>query len=219
MRDYVSLPNLYKAAGLAALVTVMSIGRLIQADVWLGMYVPMTFMSMLFVGGAVTAWGRSAGMAGIATDRATLGQGIGVAAFLVLVALPIYVLWLDPMLQRALLETGRSDLLEMSYPSTTRGRLAMLLWSAGFQALFFVAAPMSYFARLTRSVWLSIAFCLAVRGFLVFRQMVESGIVDGAPYFVSSALASTFLACLVFARYGLIPTMLFAAGLDLRAFF
>jgi len=79
MRDYLSESNLFKAAGLAALLTVMSLGRLVQAGVPLGLYVPATFVVMTLVSGAVTAWGRHAGMPGIVTGRRTLLRGLAVA--------------------------------------------------------------------------------------------------------------------------------------------
>ena len=65
MRILLSESNLFKSAGLSAILTVMSVGRLVQAGRPLGMYIPMTFVAMMLASGPVTAWGRHAGMPGI----------------------------------------------------------------------------------------------------------------------------------------------------------
>lgn len=219
MRDYLSLPNLHKALLLASVITAMSVGRLVHAGVNLALYIPATFLAMTFVSGAVTAWGRRAGMAGLATDAKTLTPGVGAAVLLALAALPVHYFGSDPILREALASADNPAAVEMSYPSTTSGRFALMLWSAGFQAMFFVAAPMSFFGRLTGRAWVAAGFCIAVRTYVVHLQVGHAGLAEQVPLFLASAVVTTLVACVLFARYGLIPAMIFAAGLDLRVFF
>lgn len=216
MREFASETNLLRAAGLAALVTTLSLGRLVDTGRPLHLFAPALFLLLLFLCGAVTAWGKRADMAGIATDRATLLRGAAVAAAIALVALPVRMLWIDPVLRAALAATGDGRLLALHYPSTASGRTALLLWSAGFQSMFLVAAPMSLFARLTNRRGASLALCLACRAFLAAKQAgLASLAAEGTP-FMLAAVASNAAACLVFAWYGLLPAMLLAAGLELH---
>ena len=219
MRDYLSESNLVKAAGLAVVLTVMSLGRLIEARQPLGLYIPATFVAMTLIAGAVTAWGQRAGMPGIVTDRRTFLRGAAVAAGLSLLALPLYLFVLDPLLKTALLTSRHRTIVELSYPSTWEGRLSLVLWSAGFQALFLQAAPMSLFARLTGRRSAAVGLCLALRAYVSYRQVASAGVADGVPLLFVSALVTTAAGCVVFARFGLAPAMLFAAGLDLHVFF
>ena len=113
MRDYLSESNLVKAAGLAVVLTVMSLGRLIEARQPLGLYIPATFVAMTLIAGAVTAWGQRAGMPGIVTDRRTFLRGAAVAAGLSLLALPLYLFVLDPLLKTALLTSRHRTIVEL----------------------------------------------------------------------------------------------------------
>lgn len=212
MRDFFSESNLVKASGLAAVVTVMSVGRLIEGGRPPGLFIPATFLLLVFICGAVTAWGTRAGMAGIVTDRSTFLRGAAAAGILSLVALPVHVLWLDPLLRGAL--AAKPQFLELSYPTTPRGCMASLLWSAGFQVMFLQAAPMSLFARLTNRRSVAMAMCIALRAYIATRQVGLIGIADHGALFVLCAVAATAAGCAVFARFGLGPTMLLAAGLD-----
>jgi hypothetical protein len=218
MRNYVTEPNLLKAAGLSAVVTLMSAGRLVLAGRPLALYIPATFIAMTLVSGAVTAWGRYADMPGILTDRRTLLRGMAFAAALSLLTVPICVFWLDPILRVAFLHAGRPAVLDLAYPSSISGRLSLLLWSAGFQTLFLVAAPMSLFARLTGRPTSSVLLCLALRAYVSYRQITEAGMFEGSLLLAMSALLATAAGCFLFARFGLMPTMLFGAGLDLHLF-
>jgi|GEM_PF-1871628 len=219
MRNFVSESNLFKAMGLATVLTIMSAGRLVQAAKPLGLFLPLTFVIMTFVSGAVTAWGRYAGMPGIMTNRRTLMRGAVFAVVLSLLALPVYVFWLDLPLRNTLLSMTRSPIAELSYPSTLTGCFSLVLWSAGFQTMFLEAAPMSLFARLTRRRSIAVALCAAMRTYIAYRQITEAGITNHLPLFIFPALVSTTAGCILFARFGLVPAMLLSAGLDIHVFF
>ena len=219
MRAYLTESNLVKAAGLAVMVTLMSVPRLVQTGRPLGLFVVMTFLVMTLVCGAVTAWSRCAGLAGAVTARRTLMRGAAAAAAVGLGSLPIQVFWLDPLLRHALAGGANHSMAALSYPATVGGCLALILWSAGFQTIFFQAAPMSFFARLTGSRLVALGLCLALRVYVAYRQVVYSGMTDCLGLFVVSAAGTAAVGCVLFARYGLAPAMLLAAALDLHVLF
>lgn len=219
MRTLLSESNFFKSAGLSVILTVMSIGRLVHTGNPLGMYIPMTFAAMMLVSGPVIGWGRHAGMPGIYSDRLTLLKGAAIAVALSLIALPVHLYWLDSFLQPALLSAEHGALEELSYPSTDSARISLVLWSAGFQVMFMQAAPMSIMGRLTGRRSAAVGLCLALCAYVVYRQITEAGIRDCIPLFMVSALVSTTAGCVVFARFGLVPTMLLAGGMDVHVFF
>ncbi|MBT3296966.1 MAG: hypothetical protein HN919_04925 [Verrucomicrobia bacterium] len=219
MRVFLSYNNLIRAAALATVVTLMSLGRLVQGQMPLLLFIPATFGLMMFVGGAVTAWGQSAGMPGVVTDRGTLRRGTAVALTLSLIVLPLRLLWLEALVRRALLSASSPSVHALAYPDSLRGIAALILWSCGFQVLFTQAAPMSLGARLTRSQPVAIAICVTIQAYIFHQQLLTSGIHDFGLLLVLSTLGRTLVGCLVFSRYGLLPTMLLAAGTNVHLFF
>ncbi|MDP6631747.1 MAG: hypothetical protein QGH42_12180 [Kiritimatiellia bacterium] len=216
MREFLSYRNLLRASALAAIVTLMSIGRLIQGGMPLAIFVPLTFGVLTFICGAVTAWEHCAGMPGLVTDRRTLLHGSAVALVIAMVVLPLRLLWLDDIIRKALLSAGERSYYELSYPSTLGGVLALVMWSAGFQLLFTQAAPLSLCARLTNSRTISTALCVALHTYIMYTQVVAAGMTELPPLFILAALAQGLVACLVFGIYGLIPTVVLAIGTDLH---
>ncbi|MCX6995710.1 MAG: hypothetical protein NTV49_01160 [Kiritimatiellaeota bacterium] len=79
-----------------------------------------------------------------------------------------------------------------------------------------MAAPMSFFARLTNRRSVALGLCLALRAYVLHRQMAAAGLSAALPLFLVPALAITLAGGLLFARYGLAPAMLFAAAMELR---
>ena len=218
MRDYATVENLGRAAVLSGVVTVMAVGRLTQGNLPLSAYVPLTFVAMLFVAGAVTSWGTKAGMPGIVTDRKTCAQGCGIALALAAISIAAHRLGAESVIRQLLDAPRHEAVLELAFPATFSGRVSLVLWSGGVQVLFLVAAPMAMFARLTGNRWIAAGLCLGLRAFVVYRQMADADIEQGIPVFMTGALLQTGAACFLFARYGLIPAMLFAAVSDLHVF-
>ncbi len=219
MRVFASESNLIKASVLAAVVTVISVGRLVEGGKSLGLFVPAIFLLMTFIAGAVTAWGQKADMAGIVTSRQVLIRGIVIAALISAVALPAHIFWLDPVLRNALAGAKNPSLLELSFPPTNTGRISLVLWMAGFQVMFLVAAPMSLFARLTNRQSVSFALCIALRAYLTSRQVALHGVGENGALLVLVSVCENAAQCFVFARNGLAPAMLLAAGLQAHVFF
>lgn len=219
MRDYGTVENLGKAATLSAVITLMALGRMAQADMPLAPYLPLTFVAMTLVCGSVTGWGDKAGMPGVFASRGLLVQGTVVAMVLALVALALHRFGTDEVVRGLLIEPRHEEFLELTLPSTLSGQLSLLLWSGGVQVIFLAAAPMSLFARLTRNRWVALVLCLFLRAYVVHQQMAFAGVEQGASFFLSSALLFTAASCILFAVYGLVPAMVFAAAAELHVFF
>jgi hypothetical protein len=219
MRKFISTTNMKQAVGFAAVITAMSVDQILRAGVMPRLQIPAAFLAMIFVCGSVTAWGTSAGMPGIVTDRKTLVQGTLVSICLSLIALPIQIYWMDPIIYKALLASAKPSIATLLFPATVGGQIAMLLWSAGFQTMFMQSGAMSFFARLVNSQSIALALCLGLRTYVVNHQLAGAVVVGVEPVLLLSPLLATGAGCLVFARFGLAPTILLSIGLNLHLFF
>ncbi len=222
MRLFLTTSNLYKSAALAGLGTLMSAGRIVHGGMPPVLCISSMFLMLMFIAGAVNAWGRCAGMPGIATGRPTFLRGLLVVCILVFLILPIRIFWLDPVLKPAMLTAdaaGRPGLAALAYPDAFSGRMALLLWSAGFQTLFMVAAPMALAARITGCWPVAIVVCIILRACICRLQAAEYGLAEHALLFAAAAVPASAIACWLFARFGLAPAMIFGAGIDLHVFF
>ena len=219
MRKFISTANLKQAVGWAVVITTMSVGRILQAGAMPGLQIPAAFLAMIFVCGAVTAWGTSAGMPGIMTDRKTLVQGTLVTICLTLIALPIQLFWIAPFTYKSLLASAKPSLAALMFPATVGSQIALLLWSVGFQTMFLQSGPMSFFARLVYRQSIALALCLVFRVYVAHHQLAGASLAWMEPVLFLSPLLATGAGCLVFARFGLAPTILLALGLNLHLLF
>ena len=222
MRNYFTMPNLYKAALLSAAITLLSLGRLVHGSVLLPITLTQAvmacFLSMTLVSAAVTAWGRQGGMPGIITDRNTFLRGAGVALLLAVLMQPCLRYGLDPRLYNLLDSSGNDAALELAYPSARAGQWALLCWMAGFQTLFVCAAPMSLCARLTGNRNLAMVLCMALSVYLVHLKVADAGMTDQFLLFALPGVLGCGLACYVFSRFGLAPAMLLSGAMTWRLF-
>lgn len=218
MRTYLSFENLVKASALSAVATAMAAPRLIEGRLSLAFFIPAAFLALVLVGGAATAWSTSAGMAGLFPERRRLLKGLGVALALALIFLPA-ALWLDPVLRSALEETGDMQRLALRYPATLRGCLALMLWAAGFETIFSLAAVISFLARLTGSAWAALAGAVLLRLWMTYLQCAGAGLESVMPLFMVSSAILMGVGGLLFVRAGLPAAALFTALLDARHLF
>ena len=77
----------------------------------------------------------------------------------------------------------------------------------------------SLFARLTKHSGIAILLSIATRAYIATKQVGVNGIAEHGSIFVFSAVIANAAGCVVFARFGLVPAMLLAAGLGLNVFF
>jgi hypothetical protein len=218
MHQYLSQRNLISAVALGFLITIMTIPRLVVWGVPLGLYIPASFLSMTLVSGTATAWGTSAGMCGPFPEQRRQLAGIAIAAALALLALPLFMLCVDPVMVPALSATGNEMLLR-HYPVTPDGKIALLLWSAGFETMFFHAGAMSLVSRITRRQWVAVTACVALRLFIASHQLAELHIPAANPFLLVVSGVVTTASCLLFARFGLPTAMVFSAGICLNVMF
>jgi hypothetical protein len=204
---------------MALIVTVMSIGRLLQARVPLAFYIPATWLTMTLVCGTVTAWGTSAGMPGMRPERRILWRGLGIAAAVSMILLPLRYGWIDPLVYDALAGASDTRLSALHFPDTTTGMLSVLLWSAGFQVLSLVVAPVVLTTRLTGRRWVGVLACITFRTYGLHRQLLDAGVTDHAPLFIALAAIGALLQGALFVTHGLVPTLALAAGMELHTFF
>ncbi len=218
MRDYLQLSNLSRATRLGGIITLMSIPRLVQGNAPHWLYVFAAFLCLTLVAGAATAWGETGGMAGLFPRDRRLGVGLVFAVLAGILVGIIHSVALDPLLQEALVDSGNTDRLLLQFPNTIGKQVAIILWVAGFQALFFNAAAMSFLCRLTRRITIALPLAIAFRVFVSHLQLESLHLGAIVPYYAMNGI-SCAVGCMLFARAGLIPASLFAAILASRHVF
>jgi len=198
-------------------ITVMAVPRLVQGEAPAWLYVAAAFLCLTFVAGAATAWGTAAGMVGLFPCRRRLVAGLIAGGVAGVVLLPVFVLWLDPLLKEALLRLGDAARVGLQFPDRLWQKVAIVLWAAGFQVLFFEAATMSFFCRLTGRWLIALSLAVAFRIFVVNLQMADVPVNSTMPFHLVYGLTSV-TGCVLFARGGLPAASLFAAVLAIRHF-
>jgi hypothetical protein len=146
---------------------------------------------------------------------ATLAPPAALAAVLV----PLYAVFLDPVLRSVLAASVDDRAFSLMYPATAGAWIAAVLWSAGFETLLFQAAPMSVLSRVTGDWRAALVLTVATRLYVLGRQLASLGVTDSVPVFAAGAAATTALGCILFARGGILPAACLAAALDLHLLF
>jgi hypothetical protein len=218
MKDYLTEQNLAKAAGLGAMVAMMAMPRLIYAERGALQIVPL-FLLMTLVAGAATAWGKQGGLAGLFPPRETVFKGLAVAILAAGVMIPLYRGVVDGRLKEVLLAAGNAEQLRLSFPEEATGAWDLILWSAGFETLFFQAATMALLGRLFKRSWVAVAGAVALRVWVSHLQMSKAGIASTDPVLMGAVVAGSVAACLLYARSGFLPASLFSALLSARHLF
>jgi hypothetical protein len=219
MRDYLSQTNLRNAAVLGLVIALMSIPRIFIWGKSPASYGLAAFLGMTLISGAATAWGTRAGMCGLFPERKRAITGMLIAIFLSLMMLPLYIAWIDPLLLPAIKATGDANMLAMRYPSAPPGQFALFMWSASFEVMFFQGGIMSVISRATGRQWVAVAVAVGIRSLVTSGQLSQLHIANAQPFLVSTSAVVTMISCLLFARFGLLATMVFSAGVCLHVLF
>ena len=229
MRDYLSGRNLVKSMLLSAVITLMSMPRISVAELRLSAHMPAelaefllcfyvlaAFLVMTLIAGAVFAWGRHGGMAGPFPSSGRMFAGVGIAAAVVCVILPVNFFWISPLFRAGLKATGNDALYKLQYPATVGGCLAFMLWMGSFETMFLRAAPLAFLARLTGNKKIAVAFAVCFQVALVVKRLALEGIGDHFVLFTAASAATGLISCLLYVRYGLPATMVFCGGVSLH---
>ena len=156
-------------------------------------------------------------MHGLFPSARRTGVGLCVAVLAALALTPMYFFVLDPALRQAMAEAADAGRMTLQFPDTFRRWAALTLWVAGFQVMFFHVGAMSLLARLTRRQGIAVALAVALRLFVSHRHFGDLGVADPYPVLtVVVGAAGTAAACLLFARSGIVPVMLFSVLLECR---
>lgn len=212
MRDYLSFPNLRKAALLGAGMTVMSTPRIILAGLPVS-YIAAAYAGLILFGGMATAWSHYAGMKGLVASRRETLTGLAVAAGLLLLLVPVQAKCLNPVFKEKLVSIGNTDALDLLFPKTLKAGIALMLWAMSFEPLFFQAAVMSFFAKLTKQIRVTILLAVMVRLLVAMLKLGEIGIASGDLFILLCVGIVALISCVLFALYGLPAVMLLAGGM------
>lgn len=219
MWTYFTVANLLQALPWATIVTALSIPRLSEASFDLAFFIPATFVILIPVAGAGTAWGRSAGMAGMySTTRRTI-IGLLIAIALLAAIVPVQVLFTDPVLRTAIESTGRKQFFVIAYPPTHAACLASLLWAGSFEPLFWHGFTQSLAARVSNNLWIAIAVVICLRLMVIGMRAIQLHMTGYADVFLVSAAIQTFITGIFYARAGMPATMAISAGLNIHLFY
>lgn len=216
MRDYLAVENLKNATFLGIAVGLMAIPRILEGSDQLAMIrILAVIPSMTIIAGAVTAWGARGGMLGPFPARGEVRRGIWSAIASGLLIAP-FILWQEAAGMG--LGDSPTTLAErnLPLPSTLTGCLALMLWSAGFETLFFRAGTMSFFARVTNRQWTGVVGAILISVAVRSAKMGEVGLDSVMVLRLVGIGIVTTVGCLLYARAGMLAAMVFAAVLDTR---
>lgn len=217
MRDYLKEQNLRQATLIAVVVTVMALPRLVLAGVDLRVYLPAGLLSMILVAAAATAWGHYGGLHGMFPERRRMIAGMAMAVVLAWIGLPL-ALRLDA-LRLELLAAGEIDHWRVQpVPTDPTAIMALLLWSAGFETMFFQAGALSYLARLLKRRRPALAGAVILRGFVSYLQMGGDLSADAALIFQTGVMIDATLAGGLYVAAGWPAAATYTIVLGLRHF-
>lgn len=214
MKRYFSKDNFRDAAMLGGIMTLLSASRILIDSGLPSYYLLSTFFWLILLSAAVTAWGSCTGMRGWLPSVRELLTGLGWAFLLVLILFPAKVFWFNPLLYNAVEATGNYKALGLIFPATLGSGVALTLWVMSFEALFFQAAMMSFFAKLTKSFYAALFFTTLFRAFVTLLKLQEMGVETNEVIILLHAVIINITSCLLFARYGLPAAMLFIGGIS-----
>ena len=216
MRALLDERNFMRAAHLGSVATVMAVPRILSANPHYPAlpYVFVALLAMILVSAMATAWSRYGGMCGLLPERRRLWTGVAIGAAAGLAAYPI-ACTVDPVIRAAMFARGYAGLIEQAFPSTLRGVVALVLWAAGFESVFFIAATMSFFARLTNNQWAAVLGAAALRIGVTYVKLSQAQLLNIMPL-VAIGVATTVVAAILYARAGLPAASVFVAVADAR---
>ena len=215
MSEFLSINNFKKAGLLGLVMCLLSAPRILTSDIYSLRHVIYAFAALTLLSATVTAWGKSAGMKGLFPSAQEALQGLKLAALIVILFFPIKVLWFNPALYAAVESTGNAGALILLFPETLFAGIALTLWVMSFETLFFQAAAISFFGRLSRHFLAALILSTLFRGYVSWLKLGNIGVETAQFLILSHALIINVISCILFARYGLPASMLFIGGISI----
>lgn len=213
-QKYFTIENFRQALLPAAIMTLLASPRIFSSGLYSPFHVIPTFFVMILMTATVTAWSRCAGMKGAFPPAREIVKGLLVVIILLILLFPPKFFWFNPFFHTAISETGNTKALTLIFPETIIPAVALTLWVMVFETLFFQAAAMSFFAKLTKKIWLALLLSSILRLLVTWLRLSDIGIINGEAIILSHAVLMNIISCLLFIRFGLLPPMLFIGGLS-----
>ena len=215
LQRYFTIENFGQALLPGAIMTLLASPRIFSSGLFPPFYVIPTFFVMILMTATVTAWSRCAGMKGAFPPAKEIVKGLLIVIALLILLFPPKFFWFNPFFYSAILETGNTEALKLIFPEKIIPAVALTLWVMGFETLFFQAAAMSFFAKLTKHMWSALLLSTLLRFSVTWLRLVDIGIKNGEAIILSHAVLMNIISCLLFMRFGLLPPMLFIGGLSI----
>lgn len=210
MRRLLHTDNLTRGSLIGGAVTLLSLPRMMEAGVPLAFYALAAFILMSIVGTAVCAWGAIDGMCRFRPRADRHPARIWLLALLAgSIGAIVVALWIDPLLREPLTYSQADRALDLRFPSSLRGRLALVAWAASFEALFLLAGPMAFFTRLAGRRQAGIVACVVLRLIVTSRQMDYVGIDGLLPFIAVTSGLEAIVGGWLFVHGGLLSVSLF----------
>ena len=219
MRDYLTTRNFAAAAGLGLLAALLSLPRLITAGTNVMFFFPAAWVSMTLIGGAATAWGKNIGRAQLWIEPERLQMGFAIVICSATALAVFRTVFADPAMLNAINHSPAAmPSRNIHLPRQPGMIIALMLWAASFETVFFRAGSICFFGRLTGRKNLSIFMAALLRTWVSAFQMNSLDIAAPMPCLLLSAVQS-ITAGTVFVYFGLVPAAVFSALIEARLLF
>lgn len=171
-------------------------------------------MSLAFICGTITAWAGQSGLQPLLPPWKRLLVGLLIAIGIGLL-LGLLRTWLvDPIIEGAMSVGLPADEVDLHYPPTAYGVLALILWVAGFETLFFEGSTMSLWTRITRSTWIATTVTVLARVGVAAIQLNQIDLGRSLPAILLAGALGQLIACRIFVHGGLPAAMAYHAALQ-----
>ncbi|MCH8475875.1 MAG: hypothetical protein LAT55_11695 [Opitutales bacterium] len=220
MRDFLQEKVLWQSLPMATVVALLAAPRIAQGPFEAGMWYFVLFawaVSML-AAGAVFAWGRKGGMAGPFPGHALNWRPLLLA--LVSGSLMAFLFTEVDVVWRPILERSPEPILEyLAYPRTWNEWVRLVLWNIGFMALFFTAAAMAVFARVSRRWVVALGVVVLLRFIASIYRLQAYDMGQFWPMALVTTVPFATMACWLYARHGFPALTAFILAKDARHLF
>ncbi|MCC5790391.1 MAG: hypothetical protein JJT75_12205 [Opitutales bacterium] len=220
MRDFLQEKVLWQSLPVATVVALLAAPRIAQGPFEAGVWYLVLFawaVSML-AAGAVFAWGRKGGLAGPFPGHALhwwpMLLAFGLGSLMALLFMGMDTFW-RPLLARS----PEPSLEYLAYPRNWNEWVRLVLWNIGFMTLFFTAAAMAVFARVSRRWVVALLVVVFLRFIASIYRLQAYDMGEFWPVALITTVPFSILACWLYARHGFPAVIAFTLTKDVRHLF